>query len=440
LSRNWQTDRNRWSYYWNHETRFDPAFYARTDIAKVSDAWYFKDFSSHNYYREHYTAGEDRRYKKVSFFGDESLASLTSTARVFKGWDRYSASLLGRYTDDFSKSSNAATLQTYPELTLTAARQPVFGTPLLWEMNTAYNYFYRSEGQKGHLYDMEPVLSLPLNLGPVLLTPEVGWKGTFWQRDDASTVSGSRQDERNLFAAGLGLSTELNRVYDVGGAKIEKIRHGIKPEATYQYITDPHQADLPDYVAALSGKNAVSYALTNTFTARLKDKDGKVTYLEMVRVKLAQTYDVKEARRDVADAADKRRPFSQMDLEADVNPTSYFSLAVRNTLNVYSGDWIRANYDAALRDKRGDAVTLGYHYTRDLVEEIDVSLKAILTKSLDVLYILRRNERDRRTLESTFGLSYHRQCWGVSLTYSESYDDRSFMLNVSLTGLGRFGG
>jgi LPS-assembly protein len=441
LTRNWQSDQKRWSYYWNHETRINPTFYARADIAKVSDIWYFRDFSSQNYYLDHYAKKNDDRYKKVSFYGDEALGSLTSSARVFKGWDFYSLNLLGRYTDDFTKPSNASTLQTYPELTFTAARQSIFGTPLLWEMNTAYNYFYRSEGQKGHLYDLEPVFSLPISLGRyVQLTPEVGWKGTFWQREDHEATGDLRGDERNVFTAGIGLSTELTRVYDVSGTKIDKIKHSIKPEVSYQYIADDNQGTLPDYVIPVSDKNALGYALTNTFTARIKDKDGKVSYREIARIKLAQAFDIKETRRETISPGDKKRPFSLMDLEVDVNPFSYVSLIVRNTLNVYSGDWIRANYDIALNDGRGDMMTVGYHYAQDFVKEIDLSLKAALTKSLDTQYIFRRNERDHRILESTVVLNYHKQCWGVTLGYSTSYNDHRFMLQISLTGLGKLGG
>ncbi|MBN1664078.1 MAG: LPS-assembly protein LptD [Deltaproteobacteria bacterium] len=441
VTRNWQSGQKRWSYYWNHETRFDPTFYARADIAKVSDSWYFRDFSSHNYYIEHHAQSDDRRFRKVSFLGNEALGSLSSGARIYKGWDLYNLTLLGRYTDDFTKSSNSATLQTYPELTFTGVRQPVFGTPLHWEMNASYDYYYRSQGQKGHLYDLQPVFSAPLFLGRYLrLTPEVGWKGTFWQREDHEAANDDgRRDERNLFTAGIGLATELSRIYDVGGTTIDRIKHTVKPEASYAYITDVDQARLPDYVAAVYGENALSYGVTNTFTARLKDKDGKVGYREFARVKLAQVFDIRESRRDKIHPADAKRPFGLVEMEVDLNPAPYFSFMLRDTLNVYSGDWIRRNYDVFLKDGRGDSASIGYHYEQNFVKEIDFSLKAVLTRSLDAQYILRRNELDNRTLESTYGLAYHKQCWGITLGYSESYNDRTFMFSISLTGLGRVG-
>jgi LPS-assembly protein len=55
LSRNWQSNQQRWSLYWTQETRFDPTLNFRADVAKVSDNWYFKDFSSYNYFLDNYS-------------------------------------------------------------------------------------------------------------------------------------------------------------------------------------------------------------------------------------------------------------------------------------------------------------------------------------------------------------------------------------------------
>jgi hypothetical protein len=66
-------------------------------------------------------------------------------------------------------------------------------------------------------------------------------------------------------------------------------------------------------------------------------------------------------------------------------------------------------------------------------------LKAKVTKSLELKYVLRENLRQDTTLESTYGISYNRQCWGVEVTYSDLANDRTFMVFVNLLGLGRVG-
>lgn len=441
LPRDWQSDHKRWSYYWNHETRFDPAFYIRADVAKVSDHWYFKDFSQHNYYLDHYTGTSERRFDNVYFLGNESLASLSSMARVYKSWDIYSVTLFGRYTDDFTKLSNDTTLQTYPALSFKSMKQPVWGTPLLWDIESSYHHYYRTEGQRGQLYEVQPVFTLPFQIGRYFqLTPEVAYRGTFWQREDREASDRGRLEDRNIWKAGASINTLANKIYDFGFLSISKIKHTVKPELFYQYISSDTSGNNTDFVTRILKQNAVGYALTNTLTAKYLDKAGNVGYREFARLKLSQAYDISEARREETPPSDERRPFSVMNIEFDLNPTPRLAFTVRNTLDVYSGNCTYANYDLAVNDARGDAVVIGYHYAKNAVEELDLNLKGVLTKTLDAQFIARQNLLDKRTLENTYIINYHRQCWGIQLGYSKTTDDRRFLLLISLTGLGRFGG
>jgi LPS-assembly protein len=244
---------------------------------------------------------------------------------------------------------------------------------------------------------------------------------------------------RKVFQLGTTLSTEIHRVFAVGEGTVEKIRHGIKPELTYTYIPDSSQDHAPDFLEGVQGQHGLTYALTNTLLARVKGKEGKVSYREMLRFKLAQTYDIREARRGVSSPAGDTRPFGDVDLELDLAPLPYFSLSARNRYNVNSGNWIRNNYDLTLSDSRGDSASAGYRYTRDTLEEINLFLRAVLTSSLDATYLLRRNQLDRRTVESTYGLRYRKQCWNVEMNVSDREDDRTVMAVFSLYGIGKGG-
>jgi LPS-assembly protein len=441
IGRDWQSDNKRWSYYLNHETTFDPSFSLRTDIRKVSDSFYFKDFSSHNYYLDNYSITETDRFKKVPFYGDESLGSLNSTVRLVKNWQLYNLTALVSYTDDFSSISNDATLQKYPELTLTGIKRPIFGSPLNFEFNAAYDYYYRNEGQKGHLFDLQPALSLPLRWHDFLqFTPQIGVKSTYWNRDDNVDTGQSKQGSRELYIIGATATTEIHRIFDVGGQDVDKIRHGIRPELTYAYVPNVSQTDLPDFVGATSEQNTLTYSLTNTLLAKLNEKDGGKSYLEFLRFKLAQTFDFKEARRGDVDPPKDRRPFSNVDMELDVKPFQYFSFMARNTYSVNSGEWLQSSYDLNISDWRGDSATVGYRYSPAAVKEVDLSLKAVVTKSVDLIYVSRKNQLDDIILETTYGVKYREQCWSVEVYISETQNDKAYMVGFSLLGLGKFGG
>ena len=472
MSRDWQDDRNRWSYYLNNETTFGDGISLRSDIRRVSDRWYFKDFSSFNYYLDHYSPGGEERFSRVSFLGDESLGALDSTVRLTKDWSLYNLTALARYTDDFSSSDNNGTLQKYPEATLTGFRQPLFGSPLQLEFSAGYDHFFRQEGQKGHLWQVSPTLLLPLKMGPYAqVTPQAGFRGDVWERSDSVTDTGDKQGNREIFTLGTTLSTEIHRIFDVQGAaknvipegipsnvvpggsplnvipegpyrgygfeEVEKIRHGIRPELTYNFIPDASQDRAPDFLEPIPAQHSLTYAVTNTFLARMRAKDGKVRYREMMRFKIGQTYDIREARRDATGAGNDNRPFRDVDLELDFSPLPYLSLSARNKFDVNSGNWRQNNYDLTLSDYRGDSVSAGYRYTRDRLEEINLYMRAVLTSSLGVTYLLRRNQLDRRTVESAYGLQYRKQCWNVALNVSDRPDDMTVMVVFSLYGMGK---
>lgn len=453
IPRDWQSDHKRWSYFLNHETDFDPTFTLRTDIHKVSDSFYFKDFSSHNYYLDNYSSTEADKFRKVLFYGDESLSSLNSTVRLNKNWELYNLTALVSYTDNFSAASNDATLQQYPAITLTGVKRPIFGSPLNFQFDANYDYYYENQGQKGHLFDLQPALTLPVRWRDFLqFTPQVGVKGTSWSRDDDVDTGQSKQGSRGLYTIGATATTEVSRIFDIGGENVDKIRHGIRPELSYTYIPGATQTDLPSYVAAIPEQNTLTYSLTNSLLAKLNEKDGGKSYLEFLRFKLAQSYDFTEPN----------RPFSEVDMELDVKPIKYFSLTARDRYSVTSGEWLQTNYDMNISDWRGDSAVVGYRNAKTVVnavdpgmattpfaafqyslsaqEELDISLKAVLTSSVDLIYIQRTNELDGILMERTFGLKYHKQCWSMEAYISQTQNDRTFIVGFSLLGLGKFGG
>lgn len=444
MSRDWQEDQKRWSFYLNHETTFASGFNIRSDIYRVSDPWYFRDFSSSNYYLGHYSQTGDNKFQRIPFLADESLGSLTSTVRLTKDWSVYNLSAVASHTDDFLSPTNDGTLQVYPWVNLTGVQQPLFGSPLQLGFGASYVNFYRREGQKGHLWELNPTVSLPTKLGPYLrATPWAGFNGSIWDRTDSETDTEDKDGSRKVFPVGGTLSTEISRVFNVGSGigGVEKIRHSIKPEIFYTYIPEVRQENLPNFVGGIGAQNSLTYALTNTIVSRTRGANGKANYQQLMRFLLAQSYDIRESRRELTDPeTDKHRPFSDVALELDLTPVRYISLAARNIYSTNTGYWTQTNYDLTLLDNRGDFLSVGYRYTRESLREINLYLKASLTSSIDAIYVSRRNLLDKKTIESTYGVKYRRQCWLFEVNVTSGEYDRTVMGYISLTGLGGFGG
>ena len=444
ISRDWQEDQKRWSFYLNHETTFASGFNLRTDIHRVSDPWYFRDFSSYNYYLNNYSQTGEKPFQRISFLADESLGSLNSTVRLTNNWSVYNLSALASYTDDFSAPTNDGTLQVYPVVSLTGFRQPLFGSPLQFEFGATYVNFYRHEGQKGQLWELNPTMYLPVRLGPYLqATPWVGFRGSIWERTDSEAPTDDRYVTREIFPAGGTLSSEISRVFTVGSGigGVEKIRHSIRPEIYYTYIPEVLQENLPNFVGGIGAQNILTWALTNTLVSRTRGTGGNVNYHQLMRLLLAQNYNITESRRTLTDPeTDKRRPFGDLVLELDLSPIQYFSFAARNLYSPNTYKWTQTNYDMTLHDNRGDYISAGYRYTKDSLQEINLYLKASLTSSIDAIYILRRNLLDKKTIEATYGIKYRRQCWLFEVNVTSGEYDQTVMGYISLTGLGGGGG
>ncbi|MEA3471780.1 MAG: LPS assembly protein LptD [Thermodesulfobacteriota bacterium] len=440
LNRDWRDGQKRWSYYLNHETEFTSGFYLRTDINRVSDNWYFRDFDSYNYYLVHYGADDRERFKRVSFVGDKSLTSLDSKARLVKDWDLFNLTTLVKYTDDFLSYSNEETLQKYPEITLTGIKQPLFDSPLYVKLESVYDYYYREKGERGHLLDLYPVVSLPLYFGDYFtFEPEVGFRETRWDAECKDDSGEGRHSSRAVYSAGAVLSTEVSRIFSAGPGNIEKVRHSVKPELTYTYIPYVDQEDIPDFTDAIPETNLLNFSVTNTLTAKLRDEEGKISYLEIFRLKLGQDYNISEARRDIEKPGDSRRPFGNITIEMDLNPFRYIALDSDAVIDVNAGEWKKLNGRLDISDERGDSLTSEYRYTQDSIEELNLSARAKVIETLDLLFGLRRNELYKKNLETKLGVDYHRQCWGVEVGYRDSDGDRSVMVIFSLYGLGRAG-
>jgi LPS-assembly protein len=461
ISRGWQSGEQRWSYYVNNQTTFSHGFYLRTDLAKVSDPWYFRDFSSSNYYLENYDPEHINRFKQVDFQGNESLGSLDSKARTVKEWNAVNLTTLVRYTDDFTVPSNSGTLQKYPEVALTAVRQRLLNTPLQYQFQTAYDYFYRQIGERGHLYQVDPTVLMPISLyGTSSIIPFVDYQGMYWDRDDSMSTSESSQGHHGVYSAGLLFNSELRRVFQADLGNIDKIQHTIRPEITYIYRSTEGDKTVPDFASPLPNEHSITYSLINVLTARSRQPDGGISYREWMRLKLAQTYYIKAPDTNTipnnpygplyGDYVDNHiltgtnnseiKPFSDVQIELDVSPLDYLSLSVRSFFNVYKGSWDQSNYSMNLKDDRGDILSTSYRYTVGTVEELDINLIAALRKNIYGIYVMRQDLRDNLAIEHTYGLRYQKQCWNVEVHYTETYDDHSYLLLVSLYGLGGGGG
>jgi len=439
LTRAWTEPRDRWAWYWNHQVTLQPGLYGVIDLKRVSDPWYFRDFSSENYFAGHYSGDQGDRFRRIGFYADETLPSLDSTARIVKDWERFNLTALCQYTDNFQKASNDETLQKYPEISLTGFSLPVPGTPLDISLESSYDYYYRDEGIGGHLLNFYPQVALPLHVKPYFqITPKAGFRFMRWDGTSGDDGTEGTRGDVAVFTAEVDGSTEFSRVFAVNGERVEKISHTIRPELEYVYIPFVDQAGQPDYADPVVETNKLAYSLVNVLTARGRDSEGRDRYWEFFRLKVGQSYDIEEARKDETPGEDKR-PFGTIDGKMYFRPLDQVSFRADTRFDPNDGEWKKTDYLLSLRDGRGDRATLEYRYTQDQLEELNLSFRVRCSNRLDLGYLLKKNRLEDRTMEATYSVRYRKQCWGLELSYSEKPDDRLYLLSLILLGIGQGG-
>jgi LPS-assembly protein len=439
-----RSSRNRWWIRGKIDQYLPLDILTMLDLDLVSDRDYLHEFD------DGLTGFTKTNQVFLNNFGrslvDKTSLIRESTAQVNRRWTNFYLSGQCRYYDNLNRDEHENTLQVLPSINFLAARQIVPGTPLFYEGNVDYIHYWREQGIGMHRLDIYPKVSWPLRIGSYL-----DFQGLFGVRETVYDVKNYGDDSyaaqikkdrptRTLHNFQADLSTEIGRVFNLAGKSNTKIKHTIKPSVVYGYLPAKNQDDLPnlDSVDRISPGNLVTYALTNYLTAKQVRDDGSSVYRDVFRLKLSQSYDIREERR-LLTAGERRRAFSNVFLEAELAPTNRIYARYDTSYDTYDSTCKSYNGLLRLSDKRGDSLSVDYRYTKDSLHELNVGLSVPVTPAVTVTYENRRSLDLDKNLESKAGLNYQAQCWGVSGQFSKTPEDRRFFVLFSLYGVGQFG-
>ena len=378
-----------------HEEYFSPTFRGRMRVLQFSDRQYFKDYGV-----TYAAQASEQAY---------SLISLT------KNWERFSLFGEARHTVDLTREDKT-TLQYYPLINFTGLRQSLFSSPLQYSFTSSYGYFWREEGVTGHRLDLYPRISLPLKWANYLeITPEFGVRETLYRSQDGDEESSSRE----LWDFTTTLATNFYRIFQIGSQGVPKLKHLIRPEISYTYLPDVDQRQVPDYDTPVPKSNTITYGLTQRLIGRVFDGPEKSRYHEYIYLKLSQAYDLYEANRQMSSLSDVRRPFGPITGELRVKTLKYVTAENITSYDSNNNRFLMAYTSLGISDWRGDGLNLEHTWQNGTQEQINGSLRVKILPSLHASYGTRYSIFDKQTLETTYGLYYRHQCWGVDVTFTE---------------------
>lgn len=438
---------------------------ARLDLDIVSDQDYLTEF------REGLSGYYETRNSFAEKFGRDldTFDDTTRTNRlnVNRTWAEYvlngdlvwNDNVINRRWEDTDD-----TLQNLPLIKFDAARQRAFATALFWDLDSEYTYFYREDGERGHRADLYPRAYLPLNWKNYLsVEPSAGWRQTAWEMDSWQDDTLDRFNYRQVFDARLDISSEISKVMGSPVATVDRIRHSVKPRVIYEYIPDQDQSDLPSFtdLDRIEERNAITYSLTNTLTARSANKtppsesmDNTAieygnrgpewrnqgqhlqttgNYHRICRFYLEQSYDIDAEKEDLPE------PFSDVYGELVFNFGRYLTFGSDARYDVYDAHLSSYNIGTAISDRRGDRLWLQHNFEKDVQESIYTTLSIKLTNRLTIRGEYERNLQTKKDITKGGGFLYTAQCWAIDFFYAREGENNRLSFNINLLGIGGFG-
>lgn len=476
--------RNRYWVRAKADHRFRDDLVARLDLDFTSDQDFIREFDSgHQGYSR-----SNRDFERI--FGRELSDASLSTRRSSLLLNRYTPHTLmaaelvmqqdTRHTMGLDAQGNLTgidllrgplqalpRLSYYGRLPLSLASRPL---SLAW--NSEYVHYWRSRGIGAQRLDLHPRLITPMPRGGGWLEGRfsVGVRQTIYQLSKHGNVAAQDSwlydDFQNRTAVDVeaNLATTLLREFKLASALAgssqggyQRLEHLLRPNLIYTYQSRSSQSQLPslDGVDRLRAKNWLTFELNNYFemvgeTAAKGDLNTPaISSRPLGFIKLAQSYDLAEIRRDIG-AGESRRELSDLRFELQASPGGGLGLRYLANLSMYGQGLTRHELRGSYRTAGGAWFDLGYRYLRysDMVEpyfyttsgerrhDLVARAEAPLSRRLKLHGLLNHSLSDRRVVEAILGLVYKPECWSLGLEARRYLDDTSLMMVFSLDNIG----
>ena len=461
-----------------------PDWNIKVDLDLVSDQDYLREFSSG------YSGFSKSRNSFLDHFGrdieDKDNKLRTNRLLLSRNWAHVGLQGLFEYTQNLTYTSNNnnpgmghahdPTIQRLPEIDLNLYQIDLPAGPFTLEGSSQLVSFWREYGTTGTRVDVHPLLGLPLHFDYGSVIPKVGWRGTgyFIQRfenDDAGVDKDNSAPTRSLPDFTATAYTEFSRVFtlddDTALSSNQtsptwlKLRHALQPRLEYVYIPYEDQDPLPyfDEMDRIEASNELKYSISNIFTTktgRLQPDPAQqgllrpfYNYTELIRLRLEQSHDFREASRNDDLNEYARRPFSDVLLDLTTNLAPWLTLSNKSWYSPYENMITEHEHRLYVHDARNMYGFFGL----DFLEEIDEYKRQNQDRQhiaefgggfspfaqWSTAFLYRIDYENGMDLEKKFILKYSHQCFSTEAYWLDTDTDTRFGIQLNLAQLGSLG-
>lgn len=441
LSNDNQTGENRHYFNLDHAFNFAPGWSSRFHYEKVSDGQYFTDLSS-----------------KVTSTSRVNLPQQASVSYDGENW-RFGA-LAQRY-------------QTLDSISFPYQRLPQVyfnGTEYFeWadvSLNSEFVRFDKHDNAPvtvtGNRLTLNPSISFPLSRSYGYITPKFGVHYTKYDLSNTGTLYDSDSRTVPIFSldGGLYFDREMRVVKN-------RYTQTLEPRLFYVYIPEKDQSRLPNFDTGLSDLNLGSIFSENQFSGGDRINDANQITFALTSRMIDQRTGMQRMSATIAERfyfSDQivvlpggiPRTESHSDILAALNLqlTNHWSADLNYQYNTQDNNTVRSNLSARYQPEPGKVLNLGYRYTMDSLEQIDISSQWPIAPRWYGLGRLNYSLRDnpptdvRGPIEYIAGVEYDAGCWmgrfvlqrlATATVTSAARSNYTFFFQLELNGLSKIG-
>lgn len=341
-----------------------------------------------------------------------------------------------------------------PQLAFSLDQHPA-GQSFAYQVDAEFVNFLKDGGfVEGKRFDLQPGISFPLRKAHYHLVPRASVRYTSYRLENQAAGLDPDPDRLSpIFSVDGGLY--YDRSTSLFG---ESVTHSLEPRMHYLYVPEHDHADIPVF-----DTSEYDFSFDNLFRENRFNGADRLGDANQLTLALTQRFNHDASGRELLRASigsivyfeDREVQLPGSPIDTDQSSAVVGELAAdlgngwhtRGGINwdPHDGDIDQALAQGSYRDDDGNIISLTYRL-RDLVTE-HTDLGVIWPLNSNTRLIARWNYSisDDRNLETLGGVEYGRCCWKVRAIMRQhsngpgSTDDLSFLLQLELSGLGRFG-
>jgi LPS-assembly protein len=314
-----------------------------------------------------------------------------------------------------------------PQLTLSANKQWDY---INTDLFSQWAYFDRDSkaplAATGSRLTVYPSMTMPLTSTYGFVTPKLGLHTTYYNlKDNNFIVNGSNvsnnSDSRTLPIFSLDSGLYFERDFSLSK---DNYTQTIEPRLFYVYIPNKNQDLLPVFDSALADLNLSTLFTENQFTgndrinnanqlslavsSRLIDK---VTGIERIVGTVGQRFYFDDQNVVLPGAVKSQGTRSDVIAAVTARLSNSWNLDAFGQYNTDGNGLVRGNVLARYNPEPGKLLNMGYRYTQDFLEQIDVAGQWPLSRGWYGVGRFNYSVRERKLIESLAGLEYDAGCW-----------------------------